>query len=76
MSSATSTAMQRTAAAQRTTRPMAAPQMAQPQRTLGFGNDEAAILKVDLSDIHVPQVGGLQIDGFKPSFFARLFGRK
>jgi hypothetical protein len=73
MSSATSTAMQRTAAMQRP-RPMAA--QAAPQRTLGFGNEEAAVLKVDLSDLHVPKVGGLQIDGFKPSFFDRLFGRK
>lgn len=75
MSSAPSTAasMQRnTATAQR---PAVRPH-AEQSRTLLMGTEEAAVLKVDLSDVQLPQVGGLQVDGFKPSFFDRLFGRR
>ena len=45
-------------------------------RTLAMGSEEAAVLKIDLSDVNLPQVGGLQVDGFKPSFFERLFGKR
>jgi hypothetical protein len=77
MTSATSsaaTSMHRnTATATRST--SARPQGEQP-RTLVMGTEEAAVLKVDLSDLSLPQVGGLQVDGFKPSFFERLFGKR
>jgi len=43
---------------------------------LTMGKEEAAVLKLDLSDLALPKVGGLQVDGFKPSFFERLFGKK
>jgi hypothetical protein len=45
-------------------------------RNLVMGTEEAAVLKIDLSDLSLPQVGGLQVDGFKPSFFERLFGKR
>ncbi len=45
-------------------------------RMLTMGTEEAAVLKVDLSDLPLPKVGGLQVDGFKPSFFERLFGKR
>ncbi len=76
MSSATSSAVstQRNApAAQRA--PASRPHNEQP-RTLLMGTEEAAVLKLDLSDITLPKVGGLQVDGFKPSFFERLFGKR
>jgi hypothetical protein len=43
---------------------------------LTMGKEEAAVLKLDLSDLALPKVGGLQVDGFKPSFFERLFGKR
>jgi len=48
----------------------------EPSRMLTMGTEEAAVLKVDLSDLALPKVGGLQVDGFKPSFFERLFGKR
>ena len=78
MSSATSNAatMHRPATAQRPTRPASATHALEAPRTLTFGTEEAAVLKLDLSDLPIPNVGGLQVDGFKPSFFQRLFGKK
>jgi hypothetical protein len=49
---------------------------AEPARTLRMGTEEASVLNIDLSGIQVPKVGGLQVDGFKPSFFERLFGKR
>ena len=51
-------------------------QQAEQPRHLTMGTEEAAVLKIDLSDLTLPQVGGLQVDGFKPSFFERLFGKR
>lgn len=76
MSSANSlpTSMQRnTAATPRATTQRAS---SEQSRTLIMGSEEAAVLKIDLSDVNLPQVGGLQVDGFKPSFFERLFGKR
>ena len=58
--------------------PRSTPVRAQTEhpRTLVLGTEEAAVLKLDLSDLRLPQVGGLQVDGFKPSFFQRLFGKR
>jgi hypothetical protein len=49
---------------------------AEPARTLRMGTEEASVLNIDLTGIQVPKVGGLQVDGFKPSFFERLFGKR
>ena len=75
MSSATSSAasMQRNTAMPRNA---ATRNPTEQPRKLLMGTEEAAVLKLDLSDITLPQVGGLQVDGFKPSFFARLFGKR
>lgn len=76
MSSATSTAatMQRNAAtpAMHPTRPA----QSEAARTLRFGSEEAAVLKLDLSDLPIPRLDGLQVDGLKPTLMQRLFGRK
>jgi hypothetical protein len=45
-------------------------------RALSMGKEEAAVLQLDLSDLQLPKVGGLNVDGFKPSFFERLFGKR
>ena len=45
-------------------------------RMLRMGTEEASVLNIDLTGIQVPKVGGLQVDGFKPSFFERLFGKR
>ena len=37
---------------------------------------EEALLKVDLSDLVLPKVNDLHVDGLKPSWFARLFGKR
>ena len=78
MSSATSsaaTSMHRNTAT--ASRASATPQRkTEEPRALAMGTEEAAVLKVDLSDLSLPQVGGLQVDGFKPSFFERLFGKR
>jgi hypothetical protein len=75
MTSATSSA----ASMQRS--PANAPRPAAPRKTessgaLLMGTEEAAMLRIDLSDVQLPKVGGLQVDGFKPSFFERLFGKR
>jgi hypothetical protein len=75
MSSATSQAMQRSAAPVQRPRPAAQQSMEAP-RMLSLGNEEAAVLQLDLSDLPIPKMGGLHVDGFKPSFFQRLFGKK
>lgn len=76
MSTATSSAMQR-ATSQTTARTQhAAPRtVAEPSRLL-LATEEAAVLNIDLGGMQVPKVGGLQVDGFKPSFFERLFGKR
>ena len=76
MSSATSSAastQRNTATVQRAAAPRG---QTEHPRTLTMGTEEAAVLKIDLSDVALPKVGGLQVDGFKPSFFERLFGKK
>jgi hypothetical protein len=76
MSTATSaTAMQRASAAPQRTN--AAPRAhAEPVRQLKMGSEEAAILNIDLAGLPLPKVGGLNVDGFKPSLFDRLFGKR
>lgn len=48
----------------------------EPERTLRMGTEEAAVLNIDLTGLKLPKVGGLNVDGFKPSLFQRLFGRR
>lgn len=55
---------------------MGAARATEPARTLRMGTEEASVLNIDLTGIQVPKVGGLQVDGFKPSFFERLFGKR
>jgi hypothetical protein len=45
-------------------------------RTLQFGTEEAAVLKLDLSDLPIPKLGGLDVDGLKPTLMQRLFGKR
>ncbi len=69
-------AQQRTAAARQLNGQHGESTRNEPGRKLLMGTEEAAVLKLDLSDITLPKMGGLQVDGFKPSFFARLFGKR
>jgi hypothetical protein len=68
--------MQRNTATAHRPVPAAPRQQNEQPRNLLMGTEEAAVLKLDLSDVTLPQVGGLQVDGFKPSFFERLFGKR
>ena len=45
-------------------------------RQLKMGTEEAAVLNIDLAGLPLPKVGGLNVDGFKPSLLDRLFGRR
>jgi hypothetical protein len=77
MNTATSTASSMHRANTSPARPMSAARVsAEPARVLRMGTEEASVLNIDLSGIQVPKVGGLQVDGFKPSFFERLFGKR
>jgi len=80
MSTATSsaTSMHRVNAAHAPQRVPAAPSraMVEPVRQLRMGTEEAAVLNLDLTGLALPKVGGLHVDGFKPSFFERLFGKR
>ena len=72
-SSASAVPRANTAAPQRTN---AAPRThAEPTRQLTMGTEEAAVLNIDLTGLKLPKVGGLHVDGFKPSLWDRLFGR-
>lgn len=79
MSTATSSAssIHRATTSPAVNRPMAATPRAsaEPVRTLRMGTEEASVLNLDLSGLQIPEVGGLNVDGFKPSFFERLFGK-
>ena len=38
-------------------------------------SSEAVLLKIDLSDLTLPQVNNLQVDGLQKSWWARMLGR-
>lgn len=77
MSTAPSTARATHAATTHATAQRPAPRTAhEPERTLRMGTEEAAVLNIDLTGLKLPKVGGLNVDGFKPSLFQRLFGRR
>lgn len=46
----------------------------EPRLQLASGRDEA-LLKVDLSDLVLPKVHDLHVDGLKQSWLSRLFGK-
>lgn len=48
----------------------------EPEGKLLTAHDEEALLKLNLSDLPIPKVGGLEVDGLRPSLLGRLFGRK
>lgn len=78
MSSATSsaTAINRADASPTARAVVSPPRAQQPVRTLRMGTEEAAVLKLDLSDIPLPKMTELNVDGFQPSFWQRLFGKR
>jgi len=49
---------------------------AESPRTLQFGTEEAAVLKLDLSDLPIPRLSSLDVDGLKPTLLQRLFGKR
>lgn len=50
---------------------------AQPQNPSSeFFRADEQLVRLNLSDVAVPQVGGLEVEGFKPSWLQRLFGRR
>jgi len=56
----------------------AAPQTERPVsgRARFDSSREESLLKVDLSDLVLPKVNDLHVDGLKPNWFARLFGKR
>ena len=81
-SSSTAAAILQRAAASAASHPSrSAPQPAhrvaqEAPRTLQFGTDEAAVLKLDLSDLPIPKLSGLDVDGLQPTLMQRLFGKR
>jgi len=78
-SSTAATILQRAAASAAThpTRSAAAHRApVESPRTLQFGTEEAAVLKLDLSDLPIPKLSGLDVDGLKPTLLQRLFGKR
>ncbi len=46
------------------------------QRTgFSMASEEEALLKLDLSDLTVPVINDLQVDGLRSSWLSRLLGR-
>ena len=41
---------------------------------VAFSDQEEQLLNLNLSDLSIPKVNDLKVDGFKPSWFSRLFG--
>jgi len=48
------------------------------ERSIRFASTEEheQLLQLNLADLNVPKVNNLHIDGFKPSWFARLLGKR
>jgi len=42
---------------------------------ISFSDQEEQLLNLDLSDLSIPKVNDLHVDGLKSSWFSRLFGR-
>lgn len=43
---------------------------------IAMNKQEEKLMRLDLSDVAVPKVHALDVDGFQPSWFDRLFGRR
>ncbi len=41
---------------------------------VAFSDHEEQLLNLNLSDLSIPKVNDLRVDGFKRSWFSRLFG--
>jgi hypothetical protein len=41
---------------------------------VSFSDQEEQLLNLNLSDLSIPKMNDLRVDGFKRSWFARLFG--
>jgi len=41
---------------------------------IAFSDQEEQLLNLNLSDLSIPKMNDLRVDGFKRSWFARLFG--
>lgn len=41
---------------------------------IAFSEQEEQLLNLNLSDLSIPKMNDLRVDGFKRSWFARLFG--
>ena len=46
----------------------------EPAQRFTFGDREEQLLNLNLSDLAIPDVNDLHVDGFKRSWLARLFG--
>lgn len=42
---------------------------------IAFSDQEERLLQLDLSDLSIPKMNDLHVEGLKRSWFARLFGR-
>jgi hypothetical protein len=49
--------------------------MAQAEPRVQFSERDEALLRIDLSDLVLPQVNNLHVDGLKSSWLSRLFSR-
>ncbi len=49
--------------------------VAHAEPRMRLSDHDEALLKIDLSDLVLPKVNDLNVDGLKTSWFSRLFGR-
>lgn len=47
-----------------------------PQPAQDFWRADERLVRLNLGDVPMPRVGGLEVEGFKPSWLQRLFGRR
>ena len=52
------------------------PRIAEPAMRLGTARREEHLLKLDLSDLVLPKINDLHVDGMKASLWSRLFGKR
>ncbi len=51
------------------------PAVAQAESRIQLSDRDETLLNIDLSDLVLPEVNDLNVDGLKSSWFSRLFGR-
>lgn len=49
--------------------------MAQAEPRMQLSDRDETLLKIDLSDLVLPKINDLHVDGLKRSWLSRLFGR-